>query len=409
MFRLPFAFIVTGIASFLLFHVLTFADFAGWLGAAVRGPEGWFHIHLLVLGWATMIAMGAVYQLIHVVVQTELYSKKLGFVHYALFTVGTTGLLIGFRFLHTPWIAAFATLACAGIILFAWNTGATLLKAKQWNPITVSAAAAVGYLVRTAVSGMLMGLNFELNFLGPIHERLFGTHIWLGTVGWFGLLITGFSYKMLPMFYLAHDYPQKLQLATLLLWNAAVWLGAIGFLSGSRACFTLALAALSAALVVYNFHLRQIGKHKHKKAPGAGIEWTLWSSVVLMVVTVSGTAAIVVNPELGGRSTVVVFYLWMYVYGWVGITIMGYLSKIVPFLWWTHKYGPHAGKKQVSTMGQLLAEKPIHIGLAVIVLCLSGLLAGFGLNNMPLIAAAGSLLCGAAIFYMSMISLVFTK
>lgn len=409
MFRLPFAFIITGMISFVLFHLLTLADFAGWIAGEPESAKGWFHVHLLVLGWATMVAMGAVYQLINVVLQTELHSRKLGWIHYGLFTVGTTGLLAGFRTVQTQWIASFAVLAFAGIILFAWNIGATLWKAKQWNPVTISAACAVGYLCLAALSGMMMGLSFRFDILGELHERWLGTHIWLGAVGWFGLLITGFSYKLLPMFYLAHGYPVKLQQWVIIAWNAAVLLGAAGFLTGTRMLIDAALLVLTAGLAFYNIHISQIARHKHKKTPGAGIKWTVWSARLLLAVCAASTAAYLFNPKLAADERIVVFVLWVYLYGWVAITMMGYLSKIVPFLWWTHKYGPDAGKKKVPTMGQLLAEKPVHTGLSVVAIGLGGLLVGLGLDIASVITAAGSLLSAAAIVYMLMIARVFTR
>ncbi|PZD95591.1 hypothetical protein DNH61_13775 [Paenibacillus sambharensis] len=409
MFRLPFAFILTGMISFVLFHLLTFADFAGWAAAEPRSPDGWFQAHLIVLGWATMIAMGAVYQLINVILQTKLYSIRLGYVHYVLFTAGATGLLAGFKLLDTQWIAAFATLAFAGIMLFVFNLAATLWKAGQWNAITVSTACAAAYLALTALSGMLMGLNFRFNFLGGMHEALFGTHIWLGTVGWFGMLITGFSYKLLPMFYLAHDYPQKLQAWIVLTWNAAVLAGAAGFLGGWLPVKVLAAGLLAAALVLYNVHISQIAQKRFKRDPGAGIAWAVWASRMLMLACAAAAGLMAAFPELMGRPTLVVFALWLYLYGWVGITIMGYLSKIVPFLWWTHKYGPLAGKQQVPTMGQLLAEKPVHTGLAAVILCMAVLLLGIGTGTESVTMIGGSVLSLAAAGYMAMVAQVFTR
>ena len=73
MFRLPFLFIATGIISFVVYQVLGLADLASWITLEPINPTGWSRIHLLVLGWATMIAMGAVYQLIDVVLQSKIY------------------------------------------------------------------------------------------------------------------------------------------------------------------------------------------------------------------------------------------------------------------------------------------------------------------------------------------------
>src|SRR5690606_26023960 len=90
-------------------------------------------------------------------------------------------------------------------------------------------------------------------FIVTLHEKLFGTHIWLGTVGWFGMLITGFSYKMLPMFYLSHHYPTRLQRVVTILWNSGTILGAITFLfSGGSFWFVWStLLLITLALIFY--------------------------------------------------------------------------------------------------------------------------------------------------------------
>lgn len=410
MFRLPFLFIFTGIVSFVLFQILSLFDLAHWMVEHPRNPTGWFRIHLLVLGWATMIAMGAVYQLINVVLQSKIYSEKLGFVQYGFFAAGTAGLLFGFQTLRMAWIAGFATLALIGILLFAWNVGVTLVRAWQWNAITISTACAVGYLTLTGMTGMLMGLNFRFNLWGGVHEQLFGAHIWFGAIGWFGLLITGFSYKMLPMFYLSHAFPTSLQTSVLLLWNAGVWVGACSFLfDGNGLMKRLGLLFVVLAVTVYNVHLAQIYKHRHKPKPGTGIEWSVRSARALML---AGWIALLLSfcyPEQMVQSSAIVMIGWIYLWGWVAVTILAYLSKIAPFLWWTHKYGPQVGKRKIPVMADLIDERKVSIGLAAIISSLLIMLCGLGLNLPWLISAGGCALSLGSLFYISLIARVFTR
>ncbi|HEX7057826.1 MAG TPA: hypothetical protein VF260_11630, partial [Bacilli bacterium] len=197
-FRLPFLFIGTGIILFFAFQLYSAGTLALWLREFPRGPSGWMHVHLLMLGWATMTAMGAVYQLINVVLQTSLYSRKLGYAHYAFFTVGALGLIYGFARFNMVFIALFASLTFIGILLFVLNIALTLHKSKLWNTVTISATCAIVYLTLAALTGMLMGLDFKYNFLQIYHERVFGAHLWFATVGWFAILISGFGYKLMP-------------------------------------------------------------------------------------------------------------------------------------------------------------------------------------------------------------------
>lgn len=408
--RLPFWFILTGIIGFVLFHASSLFSLFSWSEGYLRAPSGWFYIHLFVLGWATMLAMGAVYQLISVILQSTLYNERLGYIHYVLFTVGTVGLLYGFINGKPPWIAIFASLTLLGILIFAWNIGTALFKASQWNAITLSAASSVLYLVLTGLSGMAMGLNFYFGEWNGLHERLFGTHIWLGTVGWFGLLITGFSYKMLPMFYLAHHYPTRLQNIVWVLWNASVWLGAVSFL------FDLgfwpkwfALFLVVAAIGVYTFHLSQIRNHRHKQNPGEGIRWSVYATQAFALIALGALLYTLWSPEKLLHSHSVMFAGWLYLGGWVSFTILSYASKIIPFLWWTHKYGKQVGKPGVPTMAGLLDGKKVDVGLTAIALSLVLLLTGVALNANILTIVGAIAYSIFSIVYMTLIALVFTR
>jgi len=396
--------------SFVLFQLLTLLDLASWMGDHPRNPTGWFRIHLLVLGWGTMIAMGAVYQLIHVVLQSKIYSQKLGFTHYGFFAIGTTGLLLGFHNTNVIWIAGFASIAFIGIILFAWNMGVTLLRASQWNTVTISTACSVIYLTLTGLTGMAMGLNFHFNQWGSFHDQLFGAHLWFGALGWFGLLITGISYKMLPMFYLSHGFPTYTQRIIIILWNAGVFSRSFSFLLDWHAFMKwLGLLFIVLAFMVYNIHISHIYIYRHKPHPGNGIIWTIRSARTLMVIGVISLILFPVFPGHMYKTNIIMILGWIYLWGWVAITILGYLSKIVPFLWWTHKYGPQVGKKRIPTMAELIDDRYVQYGLLVIVFSLIVLLCGLGWSLPYLIAFGGSSLALSSLMYISLVIRVFTR
>ncbi|MEF2966061.1 hypothetical protein V3851_09475 [Paenibacillus sp. M1] len=408
--RLPFLFIITGIAGFVLFHATSILSLTGWLGEGIRGPTGWFQVHLFVLGWATMLAMGSVYQLINVILQSEIYSERLGYIHYFLFTIGLFGLLLGFIQGDILWIAGFATLAFTGILLFVWNMAVTLFRAAKWDGITLSTACAVLYLLLTGLSGMSMGIDFGTGWLGGLHENLFGTHIWLGTLGWFGMLITGLSYKLLPMFYLSHDYDTRLQYIVLGLWNTGVLLGAVSFLFGTGLWVTwTALAVMAAALIVYNIHAMQIRSKRHKRSPGAGIGWTTYGNLLLAVFALALLVKLAGSPGLLVETRMVMLAGWAYLNGWVSFMILSYASKIVPFLWWTHKYGKQVGKPGTPMMANLLDEKKANLGLGLIACANLAVLAGIALDSQLVIAISGIAYSIVSLAYISLIALVFSK
>lgn len=46
-----------------------------------------------------------------------------------------------------------------------------------------------------------------------------------------------------------------------------------------------------------------------------------------------------------------------YIMLWIAFSIIGYLYKIVPFLWWTHKYSHVIGKKDVPALKDMINER----------------------------------------------------
>ncbi|WP_166237795.1 hypothetical protein [Paenibacillus turpanensis] len=409
MFRLPLCFIATGIAGFLLHQAVSFFTLSSWLVNHPRSPETWTQAHLLILGWATMIAMGAVYQLLHVVLQRHVFSERLGFVHYALFTLGTAGMLINYRLGAVMPLAFFASLTFSGIMVFAVNIGITLLRARLWNSVTISACGAVLCLVLTGATGLAMGLNLAFTWAPDYHSALFGAHLWLGMVGWFGLLITGFSYKMLPMFYLSHGYPVRFEIAATSLWFAAVVAGAAGnLLQLSRYVQSAALLLLTVSLLCYLAHMRLIYKRKHK-FPGSGIAFTIASAACLAFGAAVWTGWSFYAPEAAVSPEGMLAAGWFYLWGWVGFTILGYMSKIVPFLWWTRKYGNLVGKQKTPSMADLLNDRHVKHSLIAIAGALIVALAGL-VGEWPAVSALGGTLLAAGCFvYMTLIVNVFRK
>lgn len=408
--KLPLRFLFTGIAMFILFQIFSVVTFAGWTGLSPRNPEGWSSAHLLLLGWGTMIAMGAVYQLIFVVVQRSIYSERLGKWQFVIFLAGLLGLSFGFYRGDVRLIAGFATIAFIGIILFVVNIAVTLFAARMWNSVTRSALAAVICLFLTGLTGLGMGLNFRFGFLGMEHNQWFGAHLWFGLAGWFGLLITGFSYKMLPMFYLSHGHSEKPQPWILALWGGAVAIGAGSSLLGLSKWMQLAaLACLTAALVTYCRQIVLMAAKKHKKTPGFGIKTAVWATFA-----VTGAAAAYVvyaawKPELLTGGEGYAFLISVYLWAWAAPVILGYMSKIVPFLWWTIKYGDRVGREKTPLMADLIKDRHVEIMLSLWMAASLCLLAFTAFGPDAAVKSAAFAWSLISLLYMGLIGKVFTK
>lgn len=160
-FNLTAAFFVPGMVFYLI------AMIAGlWFipelvgGQAIRSRVGWSLVHLLVLGFATMISMGASYQLIQVLLRTSINSKPLAFAHFYLALAGT-GILVGSLFSgFYQGIAIGGLLFLIGVLIYIYNIVAIIYRQKEWNPYVFGTLASLLNLLLAVVTGLLMGTSF---------------------------------------------------------------------------------------------------------------------------------------------------------------------------------------------------------------------------------------------------------
>ena len=115
------------------------------LGVAMAMHPTWAiyrtaHLHLLLLGFVTMMISGVAYHVFPRFSATPLHSPRLARVHLVLANVGVAAMALGFAWrLHDPVpggvvLGAGATASAAGAYLLAWNLWKTLDRAAK--PVT---------------------------------------------------------------------------------------------------------------------------------------------------------------------------------------------------------------------------------------------------------------------------------
>src|SRR3990172_11139888 len=165
-------------------------------------------VHMAILGWATLIVMGAMTQLVPVILETSLYSVRIARWWLWLYLFGVAGIAGHFWLLAggAKGMVLVAITAFLAIILFVANIGFTLRKVKTINITVVHIIAAIIYLATVATFGLLLGLNLSFPFLRGNHLHYLALHAAIGFAGWFSMVIMGVSYKLLPMFSLSYTY-----------------------------------------------------------------------------------------------------------------------------------------------------------------------------------------------------------
>ncbi len=402
--KLPLTFIITGILELVGFFLLSLISLSDINLTSPRYPSGWAFTHLFVLGGASMIAMGAVYQLVPVVINRSLYNQRMGFLHYGFFLIGHIGLSIGFFLFQTNWMALFATFLFLSILLFATNILITLVQAKQFDTVTIHVIFSLLSLSLAGLTGMLMGYNYAVGQVGPVHNQLLPAHLWLGTAGWFGNLIVGFTYKLLPMFSISHNYSAKPQKVALVLLNIAIFFGAgNSFLGADNLITGLPFILLAIGFLFFIYATHQIRKSGIKKNPGAGIAFTLKINIFMALTLLVLAMAVF----LASGQKLFIVSIWIGLWGWVYFTIVGYMSKIVPFLWWTFKFGSRVGKEKVPMLHQLISDKLVYWLLNVNVVSFLITTLGLVISSPFLFNMGFILLLLSSLLYISTIGWVF--
>ena len=334
--------------------------------------------HLFVLGWIGSIVMGAVYQLVPVALETKLYSERLASWQFLLHLVGFSGMVWMFWTWNMKQVAHFGCILGAGVALFAYNLGRTLLRVPRWNVVATAVASALVWLCLTVLAGLtiaagkctyqsaevlspanplgvlvrglrsLAGLATRFDPLSAMHA-----HAHLGALGVFVMLIVGVSYKLVPMFTLSDLQNARRAMASVVLLNAGLMGSFITILLRNPLKLAFALVVLL-GLALYQLELWAILRARKRRSLDWGLKAFL--TAVGLLVPVSCLALVLSWPglpltSLTGQLENV--YGLLTLLGIISFAIMGMLYKIIPFLVWYRTYSQHIGRRKIPSLADL--------------------------------------------------------
>ncbi|MFO1444666.1 hypothetical protein KDN24_15960 [Bacillus sp. Bva_UNVM-123] len=359
--KLPFSFIFTSIVALMGSQILLFFQSDFIIHGQFRVPGIWSAAHLFILGWALMIAMGAMYQLVPVAFLTPIWNEKFGFIQFGVTAIGI------FSFAHylfyNPQKALLpGIITVAGILMFLFQMFMTLRKQAKPNILTLYVGTALIALLATIFLGITLLLSMKTGFMAHHYQGLFKSHLLLGTAGWFTMLIFGFSYKMVPMFSLSHGYSMKLANFVYPIYIGGLVIAMISFFMGKSGLFTMAIFLLFVGFSCFMYHISLILKKRVKKKLDRSFTFALIAIASGWIIHLSAFLTAI----FGVFHKTVGALLYLYLFLWIAFSIIGYLYKIVPFLWWTAKYSKEIGKKEVPALKDMINERaaiPVFAGL----------------------------------------------
>jgi len=366
---LPMGFIMFALLSFGASQIILLFHTDMLLIGTFRVPSLWMITHFLILGFAVMVVMGAMYQLVPVAFLTPIYSQAFGFIQFVVTIIGFTSftLLLG---LMPDYAIYGAFIAVVGILMFLLQMFLTILQQKEKNIMTAFVLSALVCFFFTIVAGFLLAWNLAY---GPIdmHQAIFNSHLVFGIIGWFSLLIFGFSYKLVPMFSLSHGYSQKGAKPAIFTYISGLLLLIVSFWISLSIIQIVGWFLLLIGFSLFVVDIREILQKRLRRRLDKPFSFSILAIFIgFSIHVIAFILAIfqVTNPTIWG------WLIFLYIIGWIIFSILGYLYKIVPVLWWTHKYSEKMGKEKVPTLAEMINEKISVILFAFFLIGIIGLI-----------------------------------
>lgn len=322
---------------------LVSAPLFGLLAALVllwHGPEMISHrwtpevlavTHFLTLGFLAMSMMGAMMQLMPVLMGKVIPRPVLfsSIIHTALF-LGTLGL--GFAWLLQ--INQLLTIAIAllgfALTLFIIVAIDRLLRSTNRHVTRSMMMLALLALFITACLGIYLSLGHSVQTF-PLARQLTDLHLSWGLFGWVTLLVISVAYQVIPMFQITDEYPALHQR----------WLGWAIFiaLSGLSMTYiwpleilkTAAIILLAACLILFALTTLWVLHKRRRQLADTTMRFWQLAMISLLLLTLCWAISSVLNLELP------IFLLGiLMIHGFAMTTINGMMYKIIPFIIWLH-------------------------------------------------------------------------
>ncbi len=364
--------------------------------------------HLVTLGFLMMVMMGAVYQMIPVVLGVPVPAVRLAHVVFTAMAAGVTSLVVGLALSSSRVVMASVWLLGLGLTVFLaptlWSAWRAPAKTQTANGIRFALLCLLG----VGSLGILMAQG-HAGATFPGDRWLFiRAHLALGLLGWVGSLLVAVSWQVVPMFYLARPVPE---------WQRRVILGALVLgaslpplglsIGGSFAEPAVRYGPLPAVIALFVLHpavtLKSIRDRRRKRAHPSVLFFQAGLSLAPLVAVAAGVASEFDAPRWD------LLYGFLALFGWAAAIVHGMLSRIVPFLVWFHRFSPLAGFVPIPSMNGLLPARWTRTGLglhaAAVALGAAGIISGQDL----ILRAAGVLVASTGLSVAAMIAHVWRQ
>lgn len=356
--------------------------------------------HLLVLGFITTIIFGALYQLIPVILETKLYSEKLGYLTFVLLVVGS--ILLSLSFWHFWLNAVFhvaATFVVLSVLLFTLNVCLTSIRSSKKCIERRFIVTASIWLLFTVIVGLILGINLKTPFLSTPHLELLKLHAHAGIVGWFMFLIIGVASKLLPMFMVSHNLNVRKLHAAYYLINFGLLLTFITLFFQLNKATIFAGLLIVIGILFFLSYLYEAYKKRIKRQLDIGMKQTALSFIILLLpLILVNVLSIFKVYEFISLPSIIVYGSSLFI-GFISSLILGQTYKTLPFIIWLKVYKSRIGKQKIPFPKDLYSSKIASLQLVFFLGGFVLLLFGLLIQSTMLVSLGGTLLFVAVLFY----------
>ncbi len=340
-------------------------------------------VHLYLVGFVMMSIVGALAQLLPVMIEkghccVQLYGVALGLMIMAV-------LLLFVGFWTAPILLSYGGL----LLLIAFGLiGIDLIFSARARLLHHFSAASMGWMSLLVLIGSIVGFLMSLALGGIVDfaiTSLIDTHIVL-LFGAVMALVYGVTLVLLPMFALAHGFDTRSS-------RAALMLLLLGVLLYSFGVALLALALLALSILVHLYQISLIVRHRIRK------ERDIWFRS--MVVAYGALAFSLLGLFFGwinDHESLVLASATLFAVGFLGFLISGHLYKIIPFLVWFERFSPLVGKQKVPMLHDMVPLRTADAQWSFSSIGTLALVLGIALDVQALFFAGCSALFVGAIF-----------
>lgn len=342
---------------------------AAYPAATLLAPATLVAVHLLTVGWLTLLIFGALHQFVPVIAARSKATGWPALLSLLAIVVGLAGMETGFLSLASMLAPRTISLLPAGgaLVLAGAALAATPIAHTLWSarPLPFSARfvlLGLVFLLATLALGLMFA--FAIRFPETIQWAGMSTkglrlHVLSGLLGWFTLTAMGVSYRLLSMFTLAPE--ERGALGRAVLWLSAgglatTWL--LGAIEASGLTVPTSLNALAYAVLwlggaLYLFDMVRLFRARRRPK----LELNAVAAIAALAafgLCLLGTVLATITGRLEEMAGPLAY---LFVFGWLSGLGLSQLYKIVPFITWLERYGALLGKQSVPRVQDLVDER----------------------------------------------------